>query len=61
MQWGHMGFLAYLIERAFARRFVRTPAQKPGAVPKTILGEMIVLNLNHKSGIQRLPLRAAGG
>jgi hypothetical protein len=56
-----MGFLAYLIERAFARRFVRTPAQKPGAVPKTILGEMIVLNLNHKSGIQRLPLRAAGG
>src|ERR1700722_16362522 len=35
-----------LLERALMRRFVRTPAQQPGAMPETVAGHMVELHFD---------------
>ena len=42
--------LFQLVHRALRGRLVRTPAQEAGAVPKTILGGVIVANLHDRVG-----------
>src|SRR3954468_11109945 len=50
-----------LLERALRRRLVGAPAQKFGAVPEAIPGDVIEADLDHQLRTQRLPLAAAFG
>src|SRR6516165_3745868 len=42
-------------------RLVGVPVQQPGAMPKTLAGEMIITNLDHKAGLERHPFAGAFG
>src|SRR5438132_2362112 len=48
-----------LRERALAWRFVRSPAQKTGAVAEPSAADVIVTDLDHQFGTQELPLSGA--
>src|SRR5687768_5392388 len=51
-----------LLHRALHRRLVRPPAHEPRAVPEPLAAEMVVADLDHESGLERLPFpRAFGG
>ena len=47
--------LFQLVHRALRWRLVRTPAQEAGAVPKTVLGGVIVTNLYDELRFNGLP------
>src|SRR5262249_60567851 len=49
--------LTYLMKLALRRFLIRTPAQKPCAVPKPSAGKVIVLNFTNQFRRERLPFR----
>src|SRR5437868_4980585 len=54
-------FLFHLLKFALARRFIGTPAQKPGAVSKPLAAPVIVLHFDDERRTQRFPCGAAIG
>src|SRR4051812_34328065 len=48
-----------LIHPALPGRLIRAPAEKPGPVPESAAGKMIVLDFQHEFGRQWLPLPRA--
>src|SRR5262249_1482502 len=49
----------HLAQRALSRRLVRAPAQKARAVAEAIAAEMVVTDLDHELGSERLPFGRA--
>src|SRR5690606_27550936 len=51
-----------LVERTLLRRFVRPPAEQPGAVAEAVAGEVVVGDFDHQRGPTRIafagPFRA---
>src|SRR6185295_5742681 len=61
-QLQHIGFLRLdLVERALPRCLIGPPAQQARAVAKTFAAEMVVADLDHELGLERLPYRRAFG
>src|SRR3954462_12273663 len=46
-----------LLEGALLGRLVRTPAHELGAMAKAVAGNMVISNLAHQLGLERLPFR----
>ena len=51
------GFLVDLRHQTLPRFFVGAPSEQTRTVPESSSGKVIVLNLDHKLRLQRLPLR----
>src|SRR4051812_32244309 len=61
LQRRDLALLLDLLHRARARRLVGTPAEEFRAVTEAGASEVVVTNLDHQLGRQRLPLGAALG